>query len=79
MVVEACMFRLLFSGSQKRLPEGFQPLVRNKTELARKEEESREEAQHQGGQGDISHPWATTRKARPAGVVGRQWLGDNEW
>ena len=78
-MVEACMFRLLFSGSQKRLPEGFQPLVRNKTELARKEEESREEAQHQGGQGDISHPWATTRKARPAGVVGRQWLGDNEW
>ena len=47
--------------------------------LAGEEERAREEAQHQGVQGDFTHPWATTENARPAGVVGRQWLGDNEW
>ena len=41
-----------------------------KPNLARKEEGAREEAQHQGAQGDFARPWATTKKARPAGVVG---------
>ena len=40
--------------------------------LAGEEEGAREEVQHQGAQGDFAHPWATTKKARPAGVVGRQ-------
>lgn len=47
--------------------------------VAGKEEGAREEVQHQGAGGDLAHPLATIRKARPAGIVGRQWLGDNEW
>ena len=47
--------------------------------LPGKEEGVREEVQDQGAQGDFAHPWATTKKARLAGGVGRQWLGDNEW
>ena len=50
-----------------------------KANLPGKEEGVREEAQHQGAQGNFSHPWATTKNARPAGVVGRQWIGDKEW
>ena len=50
-----------------------------KPNLAGKERGAREKAQHQGVQGDFAHPLATTKKARPAGLVGRQWLGDNEW
>ena len=47
--------------------------------LARKTVGAREEAHHQGTQGDFAHPLATTTTPRPAEVVGRQWLEDNEW
>ena len=47
--------------------------------LPGKEEGVREEGPHQGAQSDFAHPWATTKKARLAGGVGRQWLRDNEW
>ena len=47
--------------------------------LAGKEEGAREEERHYRAQGNLAHPWVTTKKARPAGVVGRQWLGYNEW
>ena len=49
------------------------------SDLTREGGESEGGMQHQGAQGDFVHPWATTKKARLAGGVGRQWLGDNEW
>ena len=60
------------------------PLARGGATVGRatlpgKEEGVREGVQHQRAQGDFAHPLATTKKARPAGLVGRQWLGDNEW
>ena len=42
-----------------------------KPNLIGKDERVRAQAQHQGAQGNVAHPWATTKKARPAGVVER--------
>ena len=42
------------------------------------EEGAREGVQHQGAGGCYAHSLVPTKKTRPAGVVGRQWLGDNE-
>ena len=43
-----------------------------KTNLVGKGERAREEAYHQGAQGNFAHLWATTKKARLAGAIGRQ-------
>lgn len=40
--------------------------------LAGKQEGAREEVQHQGAECDFVRPWVTPKKARPAGVIGRQ-------
>lgn len=46
--------------------------------LAGSAEEAKEEVQHLGTEGEFEHLQAAIKKARLAGVVGRQWLGDNE-
>ena len=48
-----------------------------KPNLVVKEDRMIEEAQRQRARGDFAHSWAITMKARVAGVVRRQKLGDS--
>ena len=50
-----------------------------KPNLARKEEGANEEVQHQGAQDDFAHLMRDIQERTTFGVVGRHWLGDNEW